>query len=182
MGSFPIAQLREPFSAVQYLAERLDLPSLLKLQHPEHDEQWSAMDICDGWALKRGFYTARVARLDSYRAANSLLRMALDGEICLCLHPPGYSSKIEYWEKHADVQLIQWIQAKMGEQAVGDDSSDFTSSEEEEEGDNSRQVPVAGGNQAYEKDKQESSSVPEDSSSDSGFGVCNKFSVLDTRR
>jgi hypothetical protein len=48
MGSFPIAQLREPFSAVQYLAERLDLPNLLKLQHPEHDEQWSAMDICDG--------------------------------------------------------------------------------------------------------------------------------------
>lgn len=48
MGSFPIAQLREPFSAVQYLAERLDLPNLLKLQHPEQDEEWSAMDICDG--------------------------------------------------------------------------------------------------------------------------------------
>jgi len=48
MGSFPIAQLREPFSAVQYLAERVDLPNLLKLQHPEQDEEWSAMDICDG--------------------------------------------------------------------------------------------------------------------------------------
>lgn len=43
--------------------------------------------------MKRGFYTARAARLDSYRAANSLLRMALDGKICLCLHPPGYSSQ-----------------------------------------------------------------------------------------
>ena len=51
MGSFPIAQLREPFSAVQYLAERLDLPNLLKLQHPEQDEEWSAMDICDGTVL-----------------------------------------------------------------------------------------------------------------------------------
>lgn len=48
MGSFPIAQLREPYSAVQYLAERLDLPNMLKLQHPEQDEEWSAMDICDG--------------------------------------------------------------------------------------------------------------------------------------
>ena len=48
MGSFPIAQLRQPFSAVQYLAERIDLPNLLKLQHPEQDEEWSAMDICDG--------------------------------------------------------------------------------------------------------------------------------------
>lgn len=48
MGSYPIAQLREPFSAVQYLAERLDLPNLLKLQHPEQDEEWSAMDVCDG--------------------------------------------------------------------------------------------------------------------------------------
>jgi hypothetical protein len=51
MGSFPIAQLRQPFSAVQYLAERLDLPHLLKLQHPEQDEEWSAMDICDGTYL-----------------------------------------------------------------------------------------------------------------------------------
>jgi hypothetical protein len=48
MGSFPIAQLREPFSAVHYLAERIDLPELLKLQHPDQDEEWSTMDICDG--------------------------------------------------------------------------------------------------------------------------------------
>lgn len=48
MGSFPIAQVREPFSTVQYIAERLDLPQLLKLQHPEGDDEWSAMDICDG--------------------------------------------------------------------------------------------------------------------------------------
>jgi hypothetical protein len=48
MGSFPISQLRDPFPAVQYVAERIDLPSLLKLRHPEFDEEWSAMDICDG--------------------------------------------------------------------------------------------------------------------------------------
>lgn len=43
-----------------------------------------------GWAMKRGFKTARTGRLDSYRAANSILRMALDGKITLCLRPPGY--------------------------------------------------------------------------------------------
>lgn len=51
------------------------------------------MDICDGWAKKRGFLTARAARLDSYRAANSILRMALDGKICLCLRPPKFAAQ-----------------------------------------------------------------------------------------
>ncbi|PSN34890.1 Guanine nucleotide-binding protein-like 1 [Blattella germanica] len=51
MGSFPIAQLKEPYSSIQYLAERINLPRLLVLQHPENDEEWSAMDICDEfWA------------------------------------------------------------------------------------------------------------------------------------
>lgn len=48
MGSYPIAQLREPFSSVQYLAERVDLIKLLRISHPEEDDSWSAMDICDG--------------------------------------------------------------------------------------------------------------------------------------
>lgn len=119
MGSFPIAQVREPFSTVQYIAERLDLPQLLKLQHPEGDDEWSSLDICDGkiilnyltpvmqvscfnswvfvlllgWAIKRGFYTAKAARPDSHRAANHLLRMALDGKITMCLNPPEYNKK-----------------------------------------------------------------------------------------
>nr|CAD7454161.1 unnamed protein product [Timema tahoe] len=51
MGSFPIAQLRDPYSAIRYLAERCDLPKLLKLKHPENDEEWSAIDVCDDfWA------------------------------------------------------------------------------------------------------------------------------------
>lgn len=63
---------------------------MLRITHPEGDETWSAMDVCDGWAKKRGFLTARAARLDTYRAANSILRMALDGKICLCLYPCGF--------------------------------------------------------------------------------------------
>lgn len=66
---------------------------MLRIDHPENDDSWSAIDICDGWAKKRGFLTAKAARLDTYRAANSILRMALDGKICLSLRPIGYTLK-----------------------------------------------------------------------------------------
>ncbi|CAG9854108.1 unnamed protein product [Phyllotreta striolata] len=117
MGSFPIAQLRQPFTTVKYIAERLNLVSLLRIDHPTNDDTWSAMDICDGWAKKRGYYTAKAARLDSYRAANSLLRMALDGKICLCLRPPGYCQQKHVWENHPDIKLVQSIQAKNADSA-----------------------------------------------------------------
>uniref|UniRef100_A0A8D8XEB5 Guanine nucleotide-binding protein-like 1 n=1 Tax=Cacopsylla melanoneura TaxID=428564 RepID=A0A8D8XEB5_9HEMI len=90
MGSYPVAQLREPYSTVQYLAERMDLIKLLHIKHPSDDEYWCSMDICDGWAQKRGYMTAKSGRHDSYRAANELLRMATEGRICLCLMPPQY--------------------------------------------------------------------------------------------
>lgn len=99
MGSFPIAQVREPYTAVKFLAERIDLPKLLKILHPENDDTWSAMDICDGWAIKKDFKNARSGRLDSYRAANSLLRMALEGKICLYVYPLNWTDergKIKY--------------------------------------------------------------------------------------
>lgn len=45
------------------------------------------------WAEKRGYKTAKAARNDVYRAANSLLRLAVDGRLSLCFHPPGYSEQ-----------------------------------------------------------------------------------------
>ncbi|KPJ15743.1 Guanine nucleotide-binding protein-like 1 [Papilio machaon] len=62
MGSYPIAQLREPYTTIRYLAERLDLPKLLRMDHPDNDDTWSPRDICDGWAKKRGYLTAKAAR------------------------------------------------------------------------------------------------------------------------
>lgn len=91
MGSFPIAQVSEPYTTIKFLAERIDLPKILKLQHQDNDDTWSAMDICDSWASKRNFFTARAARYDSYRAANSLLRMALEGKICIYVYPPDWN-------------------------------------------------------------------------------------------
>ena len=55
-GIYPIAQVREPYSAIAYLGQRLNLPNLLRLQQPEcnthqrglGETEWSAMDICEG--------------------------------------------------------------------------------------------------------------------------------------
>lgn len=38
----------------------------------------------------RGYVTAKAARLDTYRAANSLLRLAVDGRLVLSIKPPGF--------------------------------------------------------------------------------------------
>ena len=37
LGSYPISQVREPMSIVKYIAERVDLPNLLKIEHPEQE-------------------------------------------------------------------------------------------------------------------------------------------------
>lgn len=49
--------------------------------------------LCLAWAEKRGYKTAKAARNDVYRAANSLLRLAVDGRLSLCFYPPGYSEQ-----------------------------------------------------------------------------------------
>jgi len=113
-GSYPIAQLREPFSTVKYLGERMDLPKIMGLTHPEGEATWSAFDIADGWASKRGYLTAKTARLDSYRGANHILRMTLEGRICICLKPPGYSTAKDALSKDPRLSEIIHIQAKTG--------------------------------------------------------------------
>ncbi|KAH3803041.1 hypothetical protein DPMN_156739 [Dreissena polymorpha] len=58
--------------------------------------------IFPAWAEQRGFYTANAARLDGNRGANNLLRLAVEGKLCLCLFRPGYTKKkglfwVEIW-------------------------------------------------------------------------------------
>lgn len=48
MGLYPISQLREPFTAIRFIAQRKDLPKVFKLPHPNNETEWSAMDICEG--------------------------------------------------------------------------------------------------------------------------------------
>ena len=69
------------------------------------------MDICEGkeiekcifflkrhisilaWAIKHGFLTAKASRPDVYRAANHILRLALQGRINLYLRPPDFTTE-----------------------------------------------------------------------------------------
>ncbi|KAJ6646673.1 Guanine nucleotide-binding protein-like 1, partial [Pseudolycoriella hygida] len=113
MGSYPIAQLRVPMAPVQYLAERVDLKTLLNLTHPsgKDDNVWSTVDICEAWAIKRGFLTAKAARPDTNRAANSILRMALEGQITLFTLPPKFFDKEEFWSNHEELPMIEEVQA-----------------------------------------------------------------------
>ncbi|XP_029649152.1 guanine nucleotide-binding protein-like 1 [Octopus sinensis] len=117
-GIYPIAQVREPYSPLMYLAQRVNLVKLLKLQHPNSEsscpesQSWSAFNICDALALKRGFITARTGRPDMYRAANYLLRTAVDGQLCLCFRPPDYTENKDFWKNHAETEALKTMQSQ----------------------------------------------------------------------
>lgn len=61
------------------------------------------------WALKRGYITAKAARPDVYRAANELLRMALDGRLCLSLKPTDYFKNEQYWKDSQETHQLDDI-------------------------------------------------------------------------
>ncbi|KAG0236074.1 Guanine nucleotide-binding-like protein 1 [Actinomortierella wolfii] len=99
-GMFPVAQVQEPYSVVGYLAERVHLPRLLRLDPPPYYDRgpfrWSAFAICESYALQRGFLIAKAGQPDVYRAANAILRLANDGRILLSFKPPGYFTSTKY--------------------------------------------------------------------------------------
>ncbi|XP_067130003.1 guanine nucleotide-binding protein-like 1 [Centruroides vittatus] len=143
-GLYPVAQLKEPYTSVKYLAERISIPRVLKLKHPEEEGiaactvNWSAYDICEAWAEKRGFLTSRAARLDTYRAANNLLRMTLDGRtLCLAFYPPNYCQQKSTWLSHSDIGKIMKIQGEKKLESTLDDpenvneETDYSSSDED---------------------------------------------------
>ncbi|KAL4616789.1 guanine nucleotide-binding protein-like 1 isoform X1 [Arapaima gigas] len=139
-GIYPVAQLQEPYTSVGYLCERTPFQSILRLKHPNGEGEnggarWTAWDVCEAWAERRGYKTAKAARNDVYRAANSLLRLAIDGRVCLCLRPPGYAAQRDIWETHPEVTEIIAVQGKQDEDGGGekDEEEGESSSEPEEE-------------------------------------------------
>ena len=118
---YPIAQLQEPYSAIRFMAERIPIVSILKIRHPNdeankhesnenkwsaQENEWSPLDICEGWAVKRGYFTAKACRPDVYRAANEILRMALDGRLCLSLRPKNFTQEKNIWEEHPETKQL----------------------------------------------------------------------------
>ncbi|RWS14927.1 guanine nucleotide-binding protein-like 1 [Dinothrombium tinctorium] len=174
MGCFPIAQLREPYSVIAFIAERIDLPKILNLKHPANEDKWSAYDICEAWALKRGYLTAKTGRPDVYRAANHMLRMALDGRtICLAFFPPNYlkdfSSK---WSNSEDLKKIEYLQC----QSTFDSDQYFDSFDQDMVENREKRCSSddeADGDDADDADEEDTSE------SDSEFGATsNKFALL----
>lgn len=116
-GVLPLPQLREPFSAVQYLAERIPLETIYGLSPPvavttkkkvasefeddmfagltAEDEHkagapfpWSAVTICEALARKRNYILAGGGRLDIHKAALEILYDVVSGQTVLYFDPP----------------------------------------------------------------------------------------------
>jgi ribosome biogenesis GTPase A len=73
-GLYPIAQAREPYSAIRYLLERVRVEEVYNLAPPDgspaENYPWSGFNICESYAIKRGYRT-KGGRDDTYRAGES---------------------------------------------------------------------------------------------------------------
>lgn len=95
-GLFPIAQVREPYSSIRYLAERVRIEEIYKLDPPPDDRDeynrntypWSGWNIAQCLAIKKG-YRSKGGRENAYRAGLEILKDALDGVIVLAFDPPS---------------------------------------------------------------------------------------------
>lgn len=96
-GLYPIAQAREPYSAIRYLGERVRVEEVYGLNPPPDDNPkglsrddypWSGWNICLAYAIKRSYYS-KGGREDTYRAGLEILRDTLDGIVLLAFDPPS---------------------------------------------------------------------------------------------
>ncbi len=76
-----------------------------------------------------------------YRAANELLRMALDGRLCISLKPRNYFKQIEFWKEHTETQKLNEVinsvelivKEKLEKMDENTETGDFDSEEEDED-------------------------------------------------
>jgi ribosome biogenesis GTPase A len=84
-GLYPIAQTREPYSCVGFIAERVPLEDIYGLKNT-FDEPWSGWYMAEAYAEKKKYYTKN-GRPDVYRAGNEILRDHCDGKVVLYYLP-----------------------------------------------------------------------------------------------
>ena len=92
-GLFPIAQVREPYSAVRLLALGIDLIRAYGITQQDleddGDEPPSPLSFCMALAKRKGCRLARGrGALDPHRAGLEVLKDCVDGAICLAFSPP----------------------------------------------------------------------------------------------
>lgn len=94
-GIYNIAQVKDPYGPILYLAQRIDLCKILNINRSQDSTQPSSVFyICEEYAQKCGFITSKAGRPDTYRAANFILRQVIDGKIVLSWTPPGYKEDL----------------------------------------------------------------------------------------
>ena len=96
-GLYPLANLREPFTPIRYVAEHIALEELYNLGKyadskgtTESTDKvvWTPMLIAEALATKRGYFTGRAGRPDAHRAARDILFDVVDGVVPLYWAPP----------------------------------------------------------------------------------------------
>eukprot|EP00930_Biecheleria_cincta_P034727 TRINITY_DN23964_c0_g2_i1.p1 TRINITY_DN23964_c0_g2~~TRINITY_DN23964_c0_g2_i1.p1 ORF type:complete len:580 (+),score=102.39 TRINITY_DN23964_c0_g2_i1:223-1962(+) len=118
-GSLPLAQVREPMSAIRILGERLPLVQLYRLEVPEwyledtpskhcelkkgrggqqqqqqpvEDVSWSPLMVLEAYCEKLHYMLPRSGAPDVHRAGLEILKDATDGALLLTAEPPNDAS------------------------------------------------------------------------------------------
>lgn len=81
--------MREPYTAVRYLSERLPIENMYGLRLPKDEDGWSPLLLCEELATKRGLHNARTGRPDGHAAGREILYDTQDGTVPLAWLPPS---------------------------------------------------------------------------------------------
>ena len=97
-GLYPLPNLREPFSALRYVAEQYPLEVMygVATSHPPEEGPWTPMNLAEAVAIKRGYLTGRAGRPDAHRAVREILRDCVDGSVPIMWSPPNENSAKEF--------------------------------------------------------------------------------------
>ncbi|ETI45515.1 hypothetical protein L914_09606 [Phytophthora nicotianae] len=136
-GLYPYSQIREPYSAVRFLAEHVVLEKILDLKPRtqlfdglEEELEWTPWTLCEAYAEKRGYRTDRRGRPDHQRAGSELVRDTVDGILPLFFLPPDYSGKDITPTSIAKYCQLEEVSLKNEE---SDEEVDNSSDEEDQE-------------------------------------------------
>ena len=97
LGTIQIAQTPDPQSGVAYVATHVDIEKVYGLRKApdsdERDPRWSAYDICESYAIKRGYFAkGKRGTADIHRAAIAILQEAFGGSLVFYFCPPKFVS------------------------------------------------------------------------------------------
>uniref|UniRef100_A0A6B2L127 Guanine nucleotide-binding protein-like 1 n=1 Tax=Arcella intermedia TaxID=1963864 RepID=A0A6B2L127_9EUKA len=129
-GIFPIAQLREPYSAIQYIAERVPIERVYSLEKIYKDASWSAYEICEAYAEKRGYHTIK-GRPDTHRAALEMLKDHLDGRVTLYFSPKSAKINVRIYDE-SQQENEEDIEEEEEQQEEGENAEEEPQEQEEE--------------------------------------------------